>query len=75
MFSGGLTLPTTHLASINHITAFRILNFALRAKDLLLQTVPLNTKSSFILRRSAAYMTPGPSQPPINPHAFYKSVD
>jgi len=31
--SGGLTLSTTHFASINHITAVRILNFILRAKD------------------------------------------
>jgi len=33
IFSGGLTLPTTHLGTIDHVTAFRILNFVLRAKD------------------------------------------
>jgi len=31
--SGALTLPATHSASINHITALCILNFILRAKD------------------------------------------
>jgi len=30
--SGGLTLPAAHFASINYITAFRMLNFILRAK-------------------------------------------
>jgi len=31
--SGGLTLSATHCASINHITALRILNLVLRATD------------------------------------------
>jgi len=33
-FSGGLALLATQVASINHITALRILNFIPRAKDL-----------------------------------------
>jgi len=31
--SGGLTLPATHFASINHIATLHILNFMPRAKD------------------------------------------
>ena len=34
--SGGLALPAMHLASVNQITAFRMLNFILRAKDVYL---------------------------------------
>jgi len=32
-FSGGLTLPATQFASINHINTLRILHFTPRAKD------------------------------------------
>jgi len=35
-FYGGFTLPAKQFASINHITAFRVLNFTLRAKDVYL---------------------------------------
>jgi len=53
--AGGLTLPTMYLASINHITAFRMLNFVLRGKDLLTAIkFFLYTISSFVRRRSAA---------------------
>jgi len=34
--SVGLTLPKTHLASVDHITAFSILYFILRTKEVYL---------------------------------------
>jgi len=57
IFFGGLTLPATHFASINHINALRILNYT-QNKILLLLLTALNcslyTIRSFVLGRSAA---------------------
>jgi len=71
---GGLKLPATHVASINHINALRILKFILR-KNNVLTSINL---SFYTIRTFALASVCSPNDPwffaATYPHAFYQSV-